>query len=388
MTDREQRNPESREIGEPPALPIADVRVVRADVPVRRPHKMSFTTLEAVNFVFVRIETTDGPVGWGEAAVLGGPTWSEESAESIAATIERYLAPWLKGRDATGIEALRPEMARRIQGNPFARAAVEMALWDVNGRALGVPVHRLLGGRVRDRVPLSWSLAVARPEDELREAVEMTARGHRIFKIKTAARSVAEDVDRVRRIREAVGPDVKLRIDANQGWDRATALKAIRAMEPYDLDFVEQPVPRWDLDGLAEIGRQVSVPIMADESCFSPQDALALARLGGVSILGLKLTKSAGILGTMAIARIAEAAGLGCYVGCMIETSLGTAAYLQVALAAAPVTWGCELFGPLLLAGDVVRRPVPYADGCILAVDGPGLGVEIDEAALKEWTCS
>lgn len=369
-----------------PALPIADVRVVRADVPVRRPHKMSFTTLEAVNFAFVRIETRDGPVGWGEAAALGGPTWSEESAESIAATIERYLAPWLKGRDATAIEALRVEMSRRIQGNPFARAAVEMALWDLNGRALGVPVHRLLGGRVRDRVPLSWSLAVASPEDELREAVEMTSRGHRIFKIKTAARSVSEDVDRVRRIREAVGPEVKLRIDANQGWDRATALKAIRAMEPHDLDFVEQPVPRWDFEGLAEIGRQVSVPIMADESCFTPQDAIALARLGGVSILGLKLTKSAGILGTMAIARIAEAAGLGCYVGCMIETSLGTAAYLQVALAATPVTWGCELFGPLLLTGDVVRRPVEYADGCILAVDGPGLGVEIDEAALKEWT--
>src|SRR5205823_784013 len=138
--------------------------------------------------------------------------------------------------------------------------------------------------------------------------------------------------------------------------------------------------------GLAEIGRRVSVPIMADESCFTPHDALALARLGGVSILGLKLTKSAGILGSMAIARIAEAAGLGCYVGCMIETSLGTAAYLQVALAAAPVTWGCELFGPLLLTGDVVRKPVEYADGCILAVDGPGLGVEVDEAALKEWT--
>ena len=100
---------------------------------------MSFTTLEAVNFVFVRLETRDGHVGWGEAACLGGPTWSEESAESIAATIERYLAPWLRGRDATRIEALRGEMARRVQGNPFARAAVEMALWDVNGRALGVP---------------------------------------------------------------------------------------------------------------------------------------------------------------------------------------------------------------------------------------------------------
>ena len=367
-------------------MTLGDVRVVLADIPVRRPHAMSFTTLQTMNFVFARLETRDGLVGWGEAACLGGPTWSEESAESVAATIERYIAPWLIGRDAAGIEALRVEMARRVQGNPFGRAAVEMALWDLNGRALGVPVHRLLGGRVRDRVPLSWSLAVVDPVAEVEEAREKVARGHRIFKVKTAAHPLAEDLRRLEAIRAAVGPGVSLRVDANQGWDRPTALKANRAMTPYDLDFVEQPLPRWDLDGMAELGRRVEVPLMADESCFSPQDALAIARLGGVGILGLKVTKSAGLLGTMAIARIAEAAGLGCYVGCMIETSLGTAAYLQVALAAMPVTWGCELFGPLLLAGDVTREPVRYADGAILALDGPGLGVDVDETALKEWT--
>jgi len=367
-------------------MKIGDLRVIVADIPVKRPHVMSFTTLRAVNYVFVRLETADGVTGWGEAACLGGPTWSEESAESIAATIERYIAPWLVGRDASEIEPLRLEMARRVQGNPFARAAVEMALWDVNGRALGVPVHRLLGGRVRDRVPLSWSLAVEESDAEISEAKAKVASGHRIFKIKTGAHPVAEDVARVRRIREAVGPEVSLRVDANQGWDRPTALRAIRALEPQALDFVEQPLPRWDRAGMAELARSVTVPIMADESCGTPHEALEVARLGGVSILSLKLTKSAGILGTMSIARIAEAAGLGCYVGCMIETSLGTAAYLQVALAAAPVTWGCELFGPLLLAGDVTRRPVEYADGAILALDGPGLGVEIDESALKRWT--
>jgi muconate/chloromuconate cycloisomerase len=366
-------------------LVVADVRVVLADIPLHRPHAMSFTTLEAVNFAFVRVETRGGIVGWGEAACLGGPTWSEESAESVAATVERYIAPWLVGRDAAEIERLRLEMARRVQGNPFARAAVEMALWDVNGRALGVPVHRLLGGRVRDRVPLSWSLAVLDPEAELHEAREKVARGHRIFKIKTAAHPLAEDVARVARIRETVGPDVSLRVDANQGWDRPTALAAIRALEPFRLDFVEQPLPRWDLAGMAEVARSVAVPLMADESCFSPHDALAIARLGGVGILALKVTKSAGLIGSLAISRIAEAAGMGCYVGCMIETSLGTAAYLHLALAAAPVTWGCELFGPLLLRGDVTRDPVRYADGAILALDGPGLGVEVDESALKEW---
>ncbi|HEV8439896.1 MAG TPA: muconate/chloromuconate family cycloisomerase [Methylomirabilota bacterium] len=367
-------------------MKLGNVRVVRADIPVKRPHKLSFTTLEAVNFVFARLETEDGLVGWGEAACLGGPTWSEESPESVAAIIERYIAPWLVGRDATRIEALRLEMARRVQGNPFARAAVEMALWDLNARALGVPVHRLLGGRVRERVPLSWSLAVSGQEAEVEEAREKVALGHRIFKIKTAAGSVDDDVERVRKIRQAVGAGVSLRVDANQGWDRPTALRAIRALAAHGLDFVEQPLPRWDLEGMAQLARGVDVPIMADESCFSPHDALAIARLGGVSILALKLTKSAGIAGAMAVARVAEAAGLGCYVGCMIETSLGTAAYLQVALAAAPVTWGCELFGPLLLAGDVTREPVRYADGCIVALDGPGFGVDVDETRLKEWT--
>ena len=156
----------------PSDLTIADVRVSLADIPVKRPHHMSFTTLHEMNFAFVRIETRGGLVGWGEAACLGGPTWSEESAESVQVVLERYVAPWLVGRDATGIEPLRLEMGRRVQGNPFARAAVEMALWDLNGKALGVPVHRLLGGRVRDRVPLSWSLAVGSPEAELEEARE------------------------------------------------------------------------------------------------------------------------------------------------------------------------------------------------------------------------
>src|SRR5260370_17982188 len=124
-------------------MKLADLRVVRADIPVRRPHKMSFTTLETVNFVFVRLETSDGLVGWGEAACLGGPTWSEESAESVAATIERYIAPWLIGRDPTPIEALPIEMARPVQGNPFARPAVEMALWALAAPAPGPPGYPL-----------------------------------------------------------------------------------------------------------------------------------------------------------------------------------------------------------------------------------------------------
>jgi len=226
---------------------------------------------------------------------------------------------------------------------------------------------------------------VADPSAEIEEARARTALGHRIFKIKTGVGALADDVTRVRRLRESLGPAVSLRVDANQGWDRTTALKAVRDLEPYNIDFIEQPVARWDLEGLAMIAQRSPMPIMADESCFTAHDALALARLGWVSILSLKLTKSGGLLGSLAVARVAEAAGMGCYVGCMIETSLGTAAYLHLALAAAPVVWGCELFGPLLLAGDVTRHPVRYADGHILSLDGPGWGVEVDETALARW---
>ena len=179
---------------------------------------------------------------------------------------------------------------------------------------------------------------------------------------------------------------IDLRVDYNQGLAPWEALPKLRDIEMFKPTFIEQPVPRDARDAMAEIAAALDTPIMADESCFSPQDALAIARLGGVSILGLKLTKSAGLTGSMAIARIAEAAGMSCYVGCMIETSLGTAAYLHVAVAATPVTWGCELFGPLLLKGDVVREPVRYQDGAIVALDGPGLGVDVDEFALREWT--
>jgi muconate cycloisomerase len=206
-------------------MKIATVRLIQADIPVERPHKMSFTTLEAVNFVFVRLETPDGLVGWGEAACLGGPTWSEESSESIAATIERYIVPWLVGRRVRD----RSPVARDGppgQGNPAARAAVEMALGSQRANS-GVPCTACSAAACADRVPLSWSLAVA-DDAEIEEA---RAKSRRIFKIKTAARPVARIIERVRRLRSARS-GVSLRVDANQGWDRPRLRRAIGLSRP------------------------------------------------------------------------------------------------------------------------------------------------------------
>jgi muconate cycloisomerase len=267
----------------------------------------------------------------------------------------------------------------------FATAAVECALFDLLGKAHNLPVYALLGGKCRHRVPLSWSLAIGDAEAEIAEAKRLMADGQRIFKLKTGVGDPEHDVQRVAALRAALGDTADLRIDANQGWDVSTAVRTLRRMASSQITFAEQPVPRWDIDGLAEISRSVTMPIMADESVCTPQDAFRVASCRAAQIFSLKLTKSGGFLATKKIAGIAEAAGIPCYVGCMIETSVGTAAYLQFTVSARQVTYGCELFGPLLLQDDIVVNPVRYAGGNIETPQGPGLGVTLDEAKIEQY---
>jgi muconate cycloisomerase len=365
---------------------IKRITTAIVDVPIKRPHKMSFGTLEKMNYVLVRLETEAGAEGLGEAAALGGPTWSEESAESIKANIDRYLAPLLIGEQAQQIEKIREKMEIAVRGNYFAKTALEMALFDVVGKSLGIPAYDLLGGLVRDKVPLSWSLAIGDAEKEIAEAREMMERGSFIFKIKVGAADPDVDVNRVKMLREALGEDVCLRVDANQGWDRVTAIRAARRLEPYGVDFIEQPVPRWDIDGMAAVARAIHTPVMADESLCTPHDAIALIKKDAASIFGLKLTKAGGLLSCKRLAGFAEGAGLYCYVGCMIETGIGTAAYLQLAVSTPGVTYGCELFGPLMLIDDITQEGISYRDGHILASDKPGLGVTLDEDKVEFYT--
>lgn len=367
---------------------ITQIETCLLDIPTIRPHSMSFGTIEAVNVLLIRLYAETGLEGVGEVVTLGGPTWSEETVETAKVIIERYLAPLVLGKNLLMIEAIVEEMDRRVKGNLFAKAGIECALFDLLGKAYNLPVYALLGGKCRERVPLSWSLATGDIEAELEEARRLMARGHRIFKIKTGVGDPEHDIERVAALRTTLGENADLRIDANQGWDVATAIRTIRKMEPYHLTFAEQPVPRWDIEGLAEISRSTSVPIMADESICTPQDALKVTQQRAARIFSLKLTKSGGFLATKKIAGIAEAAGIPCYVGCMIETSVGTAAYLHFTVSARQVTYGCELFGPLLLQDDIVVNPVRYTEGHIETPQGPGLGITLDEAKVRKYSRS
>lgn len=347
---------------------------------------MSLMTVDKVNYLLVKIEGSNGLEGWGEAAFLGGPTWSEEGVESAQAAVETYIGPFLIGKDFTKVEELRQLMGNLVRGNHFARAAVEMALFDLLGKTRDVPVYDLLGGKVRDQIPLSWSLASGTIDAEIKEAEEMQKTGISIFKFKTGLLRPEEDIERVRSIRQSLGNEVKLRIDANQGWNRFTAIQAIRGMEPYNLDFAEQPVPRTDIDSLAYIARKVNVPLLADESLGSLQDAIQLVKLDAVNMFGIKLTKAGGFLGSKRLAAIAEGANFPCYVGCMIETGIGNAAYLHFAVSTPAVTMGCELFGPLLVADTITEEEPVYKNGHIVLEDNkPGLGVTINEKQVKKY---
>jgi muconate cycloisomerase len=180
---------------------------------------------------------------------------------------------------------------------------------------------------------------------------------------------------------------LSLRIDANQGWNRHTALRALRGMEEFSLDFAEQPVAKDDIESLVYLSSQVSTPLLADESLSSLPEALTLIRRQAVGMFGIKLTKIGGMLSAKRLAGLAEAAGFPCYVGCMIETGIGTAAYLHFAVSTPAVTMGCELFGPLLLADTITENEPLYTKGCIgLSSHAPGLGIVVNETKLQKYT--
>ena len=369
-------------------MKIRKVSAVIADIPLIRPHVMSLMTVKEINYLFVRVEGENGIEGWGETSFLGGPTWSEESVESAAAIVTKYVGPYLIGRDFERIEELRSFMETLVRGNHFALAAIELALWDLLGKTRGLPVYELLGGMCRDKVPMSWSLAAGSIDADLKEAEEMSARGNFIFKFKTGLCTPVEDAERIRVVREAF-PEAWLRADANQGWDRASALQACRLFEPYRLDFIEQPVPKTDLDSLEYINQHSNTPIMADESLESIQAATQLVKRDAVGVFGIKLSKAGGLLGGKRLAAIAEGACFPCYVGSMFETPLCNAAHLHFCCSTPQVVLGCELFGPMLLADQVTYEMTSYENGYVLLdAEKPGFGITMNESKLKKYARS
>jgi len=358
---------------------IDRVEIYRAEMPMKVPFRIAIGTTEVSQSLFVRIATDAGHVGVGEANLFT-PVVGEtlDTAWQAAALLGRLLI----GADPLDIEGRVAAMQRALPFNTTTRSAFDMALWDILGKAANLPLFAVLGGQ-RRAVLTDNTVGIDTPDRMAERAAAHKARGFRVVKVKLGE-AVATDVERLRRIRAAVGPGYALRIDANQGWSRIDARHALAALAAFDPEFCEQPLARWDIDGLAALQKVSPIPIMADESVFDAHDALRLVQNAACDHMNIKLAKSGGIHTALKIDAIAEAGGLSCMIGCMTESGIGLSAAVHLASARRNIAFA-DLDGADMLAVDPVAGGFTYtAGGELLPSTRPGLGVEIAPAFLAQ----
>jgi L-alanine-DL-glutamate epimerase-like enolase superfamily enzyme len=336
-------------------------------------------------YVIVKVHTDDGIVGLGEATISG--LWSGETQLGTLGAITEYISPQLVGKDPRDITAARRAMDFIIKLNPFTKAAVEMALWDIAGKAAGLPVYQLLGGKVRDKVRIKlvvWARDVPGSRIMAGEHLKL---GVDCLKVKVGL-DPETDIARVRAVREVAGLDVPVTIDANCGWTIQQAKYCLRALASENLLLAEQPIPAGDPLAMAELRRDTPAPIMADESVFTLQDAWLLTAHRAADILSVYPGKHGGIAATAEIIAVAKAAGIRCTIGSNLELGIGTAAMLHVAAAFPEVdcdNFPADTIGPFYHDGEIITKPLDLGPPYAKIPSSPGLGVELDEAALARF---
>src|SRR3954471_19173377 len=368
------------------------MKITRVEpIPVCVPLKAGMTAKTAHGehatspYVIVKVHTDAGLVGLGEATISG--LWSGETQAGTVAAITEYIAPQLVGKDPREITAARRAMDFQIKLNPFTKAAVEMALWDISGKAAGLPVYQLLGGKVRDRVRIKLVLWVYDIPTVRAMAEKFLGWGVSCLKVKVGL-DPEPDIARVRAVRELAGPDMAMTIDANTGWTISQAKQCLRRLADTNLVLAEQPILAGDPVALAELRRDTPVPIMADESVFTLQDAWTLTVHRAADIFSVYPGKHGGIAATAEVVAVAKAAGLRCAIGSNLELGIGTAAMLHVAAAFPEVdtdTFPADTIGPFYHDADLITKPLDLGPPHAVVPDGPGLGVELDEEQLKRW---
>lgn len=338
-----------------------------------------------LEYVLVRIETDEGFSGIGEAQADIG--FFGETVEQVRVSVEDYLGPQLVDKDPRNREHLLGLLDFR--GNSCARSGIDLALHDLVGKTLDVPVSLLIGGASRDRIQVAVEIAGGPPEAMAASCREFMKKGVRAFKAKIGGDPDA-DAERLSAIREAVGREVSLRADANQGYDVKEAIRLCRLAERdgVGLELLEQPVAAWNLQGMADVRGSVDTPIEADESCYSIHDAMQIVRHEAADVLNIKLGKAGGLYAAKKIAAIAEAAGLRCVLGTAFGLGVEIAAKLHLAASTMLVVDAVE-FTELGLHGTLLESPerellaLPLTDGCLPVPSGPGLGVSLDEEEVE-----
>lgn len=361
-------------------------------IPVRVPIRSEFQIRGAIGlhvespFLILKVHTDEGVTGLGEVSCT--PVWSGEDSTTATHIIGSFLEPALVGEDPRDIERLTIKMRRAVANHPFTKSGIEIALWDILGKVCGVPVYRLLGGAVRESVTIKMSVSGTDPVRATQIAEWALRKGLTALKVKVGIEPQS-DVERVKAVRAAVGPAFRVGVDANGGWSPRVAIQTIRRLqEECNIYFAEQPVAPLDLQWLVDVRRNVTVPIMADESCYTLQDAMAICRAGAADILSIYVGKGGGIGPARKMAAVAEAAGLTSTIGSNLELGIASAAMAHVAISSPGVgaeEFPCDILGTLGYEHDLLAETLDYRDGKIYVPQKPGLGVELDESALARY---
>ena len=362
-----------------PALVIRRVDAIPVALPLAKPVRMAAETVSHARNILVRIEAVDGAVGWGEAA--SAPTMTGDTLGGLMAAVHDHLAPALIGADAWIRPALMKRLRTALHGNTGAHSAVEMALLDVAGQASGLPLIDLMGGALRRAVAPMWLIGNATPDEDVAEAKDKAREGIGFFKLKAGVKPIDAEIATALAVREALGAEVPICADANCGFSYQAARRYLEATREAGLLFLEQPFADGDLKGLAALARSTATPIGADEGIHSLHDieAHAAAGSGGVS---LKLIKLGGFAAALTAGGLCRRLGLAVNVaGKMAESSLGAAAAVHLACALDTIDWGVSLTH-FYLAEDLVRAPLAINNGLVALPGKPGVGVEVDEAAV------
>lgn len=354
-------------------MKITDVKIKRISVPLRTPFKTALRTVESVEDVIVEIYTNTGDIGFGEAPPTGVITG--DTIGSIIGAIEDHIKKSIMGMDVENLEAIMHKLNGCIVKNTSAKAAVDIALYDLYGKLYKAPLYKLLGG-FRNEITTDITISVNEPEEMVRDSIDAVKRGYTTLKIKVGKDS-EKDIERMKAIRQAIGYDVNLRIDANQGWKPKEAVKVLRKVEDAGLqiEFVEQPVIAHDVDGLKFVTDNVSIPVLADESIFSPMDALNILQKRAADLVNIKLMKTGGIYNALQICSLAEMYGVECMVGCMLEAKVSVTAAVHLACAKSIIT-KIDLDGPVLCKEDPINGGAIFNESKIVLPDEPGLGIK------------
>jgi L-alanine-DL-glutamate epimerase-like enolase superfamily enzyme len=361
-------------------MKITRVEAIPFRIPYKTPLKWGLAGyLDAAEHVLVRVHTDEGIVGAAEA--MSRPTIYGESTASILYAVREWFAPMIVGLDPAHTEKVWAKF-ETIHWNPTAKGAIDLALYDAVARSRGVPLWEMLGG-FSDRLPLSWMLGIRAVPEMVREALEIRAMGIKAFKVKVGL-DPDQDVQVIKSLRESLGPDVLLYADANMAYSASTAIRTIRRMEEFGLAFVEEPVPAWDAKGRLKVARAVSIPLMGDESVFTPQDAAREIELGAIGIISIK-TPRTGYTLSLKIVQMAENAGIPCLMGTQAETGVGTLASAHFGAGRRNVSYPSEISFFLALKDDLLAEPIVLKDGFIELPGRPGNGAILDEEKLKKY---